>query len=262
MAANAALAVLALHLAAAQGETTTPPPPPPPSSSDAPVAPADSGPPPAGEAAPGASAAAPPPPPPAAGKPSPFGRFRWGASAQAGALLPSPALIAFGLEGRAGWTFNRFLAAYLSVGTGAGLGFWGGGTGSAFSFSVSSMSQWYVGAMGELNLGDLFFVAVGPGIGRMSTAGISISAGPSGGGQQVEAMGGWTPSVDLRLGFGFGKPNPETGRRTGFTLGLDCRAVFPTQSVFVRQDMSGQTVRVSGTGFGIIPMIMLGVDSR
>lgn len=221
-----------------------------------------------------AEAVTPPPPPPPAEGPvetvtapvasvdrSDDSRLRWGVNAQLGWFYPQP-MFTMGAEGRIGWSFNRLLAAYVSLGGGSGLYFGGSGGNGSGTVSIAVMSQWYVGAMAELNLGDLFFVGAGHGIGRFSLAGLSVTAGTSGGDEQVKVLGGWTPSVDLKLGFGFGRRNPETGRRGGFTLALDVRAVFPTDSVYVQNGSSGQSVEVHRAGFGIAPMLMLGFDSR
>jgi len=189
-------------------------------------------------------------------------RLRWGVNAQLGWFYPQP-MFTFGAEGRVGWSFNKLLAAYVSLGGGSGLFFGGSGSSTGGGISIAVMSQWYVGAMGELNLGDLFFVGAGPGIGRFSLVGLDVGVSTSGAAnEQVRALGGWTPSLDLKLGFGFGGRNSETGRRNGFTLALDVRAVFPTDSVFVQNGTAGQRVEVHRTGFGIAPMLMLGFDSR
>jgi hypothetical protein len=188
-------------------------------------------------------------------------RLRWGVNAQLGWFFPQP-MFTFGAEGRIGWSFSRLLAAYVSLGGGSGLFFGGSGNSTGATVSMAVMSQWYVGVMGELNLGDVFFIGAGPGIGRFSLAGLAITAGTTGADEQVKALGGWTPSLDLKLGFGFGRRNPESGRRGGFTLAIDVRAVFPTDSVYVQNGSSGQSVDVHRTGFGLAPMLMLGYDSR
>lgn len=214
----------------------------------------------------------PPPPPPAEVATTPVaepvaadhsdeGRLRWGANGQLGWFIPQP-MFTYGVEGRIGWSFNRLLAAYVQLGAGSGLyfGVTPGNGGSSVSLAV--MSQWYVGVMGELNLSDLFFVAFGPGIGRFSLAGVTVTANNSGASEQVRALGGWTPSLDLKFGFTFGKRNPESGRRGGFTLAVDLRAVFPTDSVYVSVGSMGQQVEVHRVGFGLIPMLVLGYDSH
>jgi len=206
----------------------------------------------------------PPPPPPAepsAASLADAGRIRWGVNGQLGAFIPTP-LVSFGAEGRIGWSFNRLFAAYLQVGGGSGLFFGGSAGSSGGSLSISVMSQWYVGAMAEVNLGDVFFVALGPGIGRFSLAGLTVAASTTGGGEQVSALGGWTPSVDLKFGFTFGKRNPESGRRGGFTLAIDARLVLPTDSVYVTNGTGGQSVEVHKMGWGIVPMLVLGYDSH
>lgn len=204
---------------------------------------------------------APPAPPPSATNLADAGRVRWGVNAQVGAFIPTP-LVSFGAEGRIGYSFNRTFAAYLSVGGGSGLFFGGSAGATGGSLSISVMSQWYVGAMAEANLGDSFFVALGPGIGRFSLAGLTVAASTTGAGEQVSALGGWTPSVDLKFGFTFGKRNPESGRRGGFTLAIDARLVLPTDSIFVSNGTGGQSVEVHKTAWGIVPMLMLGYDSH
>jgi hypothetical protein len=124
------------------------------------------------------------------------------------------------------------------------------------------MSHWFVGVLGEINVGELFFVALGPAVGEINFGGINLSSSTSGTGAQVQALAGLTPSVDFRLGFGFGKRNPESGRRGGFTLALDLRAFFPTNTAFVSFGSTGQRITTYGIGYGLAPMLMLGYDSR
>lgn len=227
-------------LAAEQSPPPPPPPPPPPSEVTEP-----------------APAEAPPPAQPAKDL-SDEGRLRWGVNGQLGWFVPQP-MFTFGVEGRIGWTVNRLFAAYMQLGGGSGLYFGPSGNGS---FSLSAMSQWYVGAMAELNLGDVFFIAAGPGIGRFSLAGVTVTSNNSEVSEQVRAYGGWTPSLDLKVGFTFGKRNPETGRRGGFTLALDVRAVFPLETAYVSTGTNGTQVETRKAGFGLLPMLVLGYDSH
>ncbi len=238
-----ALAVLMmLHVSAAVAAEPLPPPPPPP--------------PPIVEAPP-----PPPPPPPLEEAAAPVrdlsddGRFRWGVNGQVGWFVPQPTFT-FGAEGRFGWQVNRLFSAYGQFGFGAGL-FLGLDRGQLV---FNLLSQWYVGAMGEVNFGDLFFLAAGPGIGRFGLGGVTFNVTSSTRGEGVRAYGGWTPSFDFRAGFTFGARNPETGRRGGFTLALDLRAVFPLEST-IETFGPGATTR-TGPAWGLLPMLMLGYDSR
>jgi len=239
-----ALAVLAVCASSVAFAADPPPPPPPPP----PVV--DSPPPP------------PPPPPLEEAAPardlSDDSRFRWGVNGQLGWFIPQPTFT-FGAEGRFGWTVNRLFTAYAQFGFTGGL-FLGIDNRSAVTFNV--LSQWYVGAMGEVNFGDLFFIAAGPGIGRFGLGGVTVNVTGTNAGEGVRAYGGWTPSFDFKAGFTFGARNPQTGRRGGFTLALDLRAVFPLESVIVGVSPGGAVVERTGPAWGLLPMLMLGYDSR
>jgi hypothetical protein len=203
---------------------------------------------------------------PAAVSPESAGRVRWGVNAQLGTLIPGP-MVAFGVDGRVGWTFNRMFALYGTFGYAAGAWIGGSFSGSGGSVTASGLGNWYLGVNGEMNLGDLFFVAAGPGIGSGGWATVGVGADSSGSAtQRATAASGILPSLDLKLGFGFGKRNPETGRRGGFTLGIDARLLFAPNSVFAEQSASGggasQTVETRGMAVGLVPMLMLGYDSR
>lgn len=206
----------------------------------------------------------PPPPPPPLESAAPAAplrdlsddsRLRWGVNGQLGWFIPQPTFT-FGAEGRFGWTLNRLFTAYGQFGFTGGL-YFGLDRGQVV---INVLSQWYVGAMGEVNFGDLFFIAAGPGIGRFGLAGVTFDATTANRGEGVRAYGGWTPSFDFKAGFTFGARNPESGRRGGFTLALDLRAVFPLESTIVNLDGTG-TVR-TGPAWGLLPMLMLGYDSR
>lgn len=191
------------------------------------------------------------------------GRVRWGVSGGPGTFLPGP-LIAFNAEGRIGWQVNRLFGAFLSLGAHAGFGLGGGLSPDARNASagVGADSFWYLGAIAELMLADLFFVAGGPLLARGGWAFVTQTADANGAiTQNALAAGGFMPGLDLKLGVGFGQPQ-RSGRRSQFSLAADVMLVFAPNAVLGQQSVNGQAVDVRGTAIGVAPMLMFGYDAR
>ena len=137
------------------------------------------------------------------------------------------------------------------------------------SESVNFVSYYQFGFEGEAILGNHFFVALGPKLARggWGFVGQEVTAGGGGGGatQRVGVVSGWLPAIGTKIGVGFGKPNPVTGRRNGFTMMLDTMFVFGSGGIQASQ--SGGTGGASQIiapfgGMGIAPMLLFGFESR
>lgn len=214
----------------------------------------------------------PPPPPSAYAADAPVereeqGRVRWGVNAQLGLFLPQTAVM-IGAQGRVGYQFSRLLAIYGDIGANVGFGIGGSVSRSgAVQGSINIVTYWKLAALAELTLGDHFNVAAGPLIASGAWAGISAGADASGSANQTTVVaGGWMPGLDARLGFGFGSRNPNTGRRSGFNIGLDFVVLFAPNSLYTRTEAGagGASVEVKSNGLavGFVPTLTLGFDAR
>lgn len=199
-------------------------------------------------------------------------RIRFGASAGGGTFFPGP-MVDFGVEGRVGWQFTNILGLYGTLGYNQGLWIGGSikvGSGSAqVSESVSFVNYTQFGVEGEAILGNHFFVALGPKIAKGGWGYVGQEASGGGGGgsasQAVGVVSGWFPAVGTKIGVGFGKPNPGSGRRNGFTMMLDTTFVFASGGVRAGQSAgTGGATQVIAPygGIGIAPMLMFGFESR
>lgn len=201
-------------------------------------------------------------------KEDPGGRIRWGASGSVGWHVPAPALT-FGGEGRIGYQVSKMFSAYLAVGGTAGVGF---GVSAGFegaTVSVTAISYYYFGALAELYLGNLFFVAGGPVLANGGYGGATMGASSSGVAEQnIIASGGIKPGLNIRLGLGLPGPAKPSFRRGGFTLGVDTMILFHLNSTIVTQradgpnGTAGASVTTTGTTVSIVPMLMIGYDGR
>jgi hypothetical protein len=204
------------------------------------------------------------------------GRIRFGASAGFGTFVPGP-MINFAAEARVGYQFTDMLGLYGTLGYNRGL--WIGGSiqansnGAKVTENIGFVGYVQLGAEGELLLGNHFFIAAGPKIakGGWGFVGQSASAGSGGGGAEQYAgiVDGWLPGVGTKLGVGFGRPDPTTGRRSGFTMMLDTTFLYGSGGVRFAQSAgsngSGATasqIVAPLSGWGIAPMLMFGFESR
>ncbi len=224
----------------------TPPPPP-----DAPPV--------ASEPAPITSESAPDPEPVSAG------RIRWGVSGNLGWHFPQSAFT-FGAEGRFGYQLSDMFGAYAIFGGTAGFGFGGSVSGNSASVSATALSRWYLGAIAELLLGDLFFVGAGPVFANGGLAGAVVSGNAGGVGSAVFAHGGPSFGLDVRLGLQLGRKAGPSQRKSGFSLGLSALTLLHPNTAVVRTEagMNGGTVDVSTRELmvTVTPMLMLGYDWR
>jgi hypothetical protein len=199
---------------------TTPPPPPPPSGR--------------------VVVTTPPPPPGYYGPPRPmferppFPRFRWGWSLEGGPYVFN------GTEGglggatvRMGAQIDRLWGVYGEVGGFLG----GGGAISTNNTSVMVIAAGTFAVMGELDLGDVFYIGLGPEL-VAGEAG-SESAGTSG--ASVNEAAGVFFGATARLGVVLGRVTPM--RRKGFQLGIDFQSI------------------ITPGGAVIMPMLSLGMEA-
>lgn len=196
----------------------------------------------------------------------PGGRVRWGVSGNLGWHLPQSAFT-FGAEGRVGYQVSNMFAAYAVVGGTVGLGIGGSVNTSGASVSITAVSYWYFGALAELMLGNLFYVAGGPVLANGVLAGVSAGGGSGGAQVTTVASTGFKPGLDVRLGLGFGRPRPPSFRRGGFNLGLDALVLFHPDAIVGRvqansDGSAGVEVRTQELAVTVTPMLMLGYDSR
>lgn len=238
MKANVAVAALSLTLSVAAWAQEAPPPPPP---VDQPV--------------------------PAAEPPMPSSmRFRWGVGGDIGYFIPVN-ILDFGAQAHFGVQLNETLAVFGELGFLFGVGIGGSASSNGASVSVAALGFWDLGVMAEATFSDHFFLAGGPMLFGGGWTAVSQSATSSGNtNQQVVAAGGDVlPGVDVRVGYTFGGRNPETGRRSGFTLSLDAKVMYATVSSVSQSAGStgaSQSVNVGDHQIGITPMLLIGYEAR
>jgi hypothetical protein len=104
---------------------------------------------------------------------------------------------------------------------------------------VTAAALYGVGVLGDITLGDLFYIAAGPELLLGGVGSSSVQVNPDGSTQSVEASTGPFFSIATRAGFVFGTKKPT--RRSGFTIGLNMPIVF-----------AGDTL--------ILPMVFLGYE--
>jgi len=103
----------------------------------------------------------------------------------------------------------------------------GGGAISSTSVSTNVIAIAGFGALGELTLGNIFFVGLGPEL--VGGAAGSTSAGT--GGAAVSEYAGVMVGLTGRLGLALGSVRPA--RRKGFSFGVDFHMLFTPGSVVI-----------------------------
>lgn len=170
------------------------------------------------------------------------------------------------LKGRVGYQISNLLGVYVDLGGDFGVGGQVSANSMGGSASATGLGHFFIQALAEIMLGDLFYVGGGGGLayGGLGIGGVDVSTG--GGGVSAIAAGGFNPAFDVKLGLGFGKPKPGSWRRGGFNLGIDAQMVLHTGAVVTRvqADMNGGSINVNTqeTVFTITPMLTLGYDAR
>ncbi|MFZ5441034.1 MAG: hypothetical protein ACOZQL_13585 [Myxococcota bacterium] len=192
--------------------------------------------------------------------------MRWGVSGNLGWHLPQSAFT-IGAEGRIGYQVSNIFSAYAVIGATGGFGIGANVSATSASVSVTALSYWYFGALAEAMFGNLFYVAGGPVLASGALAGVAAGGGTGGAQVTTVVAAGWKPGIDVRLGMGFGRPNPTTFRRGGFNLGLDALVLFHPDALVGRvqansDGSAGAEVKTNELAVTVTPMLMLGYDSR
>jgi hypothetical protein len=159
-------------------------------------------------------------------------RFRWGISVGGGPLLGGWEGGAGGIDARFGMQLDQLLGIYAQpialVGAGASV--------DAEGASAAGLATVGVGALADITLVDLVYVALGPELlfGEFGSAEVEINSA------SAKAASGAFFSIASRAGIALGSMEP-TGR-SAFAIGLDMHIVFVD-------------------GVAIMPMIFLGYES-
>ena len=210
---------------------------------------------PGGEATPTLQAAAPPLEP----AHEPMVRIRAGAGGAPSVFYPGVSYGA-GFSGRIGVQLKKMWGVYADVGGGFGLGgSISAGTGGG-GVSINVADYWRLAAMGEVDLGRYFFVALGAGVCGCTWGGVQQVATAQGAASQAAYVSdGYDPALVSRIGVGFGKG------RNKFTLALENMVAFGKMTqVSQNASMAGadQSVKIGNLAVGWTPGIFLGWDMR
>jgi hypothetical protein len=226
-----------------------PPPGSPPPGSPPPAygAPPPGAPPPAYGAPPPAYGAPPPGYAPAPGYPPGYApppedpnatRFRWGISGFGGKyFVGGQSGTLYGIDMRFGAQINQMFAVYGSPIILGGAGVSGTNSSTGSTASVNAFALYGIGALFDVTLEDMVYLAAGPEV--LSGGGGGINAKSDGSGN-VSAEAGTFLGVEGRAGLAFGSIKPA--RRKCFTIGVDLHAVFMNKTV-------------------VFPVLTLGYDS-
>jgi hypothetical protein len=151
------------------------------------------------------------------------GRLRIGFNANvgvgSGGDLSGPAL---GGTFRIGWQFSRLVAVYGQISPYA----WVASDSKLSSVSLSAIAGYQFTPMASVTPVDLLEIAAGPSFDLLSGGGASTSVAGNTASASIGAFSGTYFAVHGRVALHFGSRNAETGRRRGFTLGLDIHPTF------------------------------------
>lgn len=193
------------------------------------------------------------------------GHFRWGLSPSIGTFFPGPTTLAFGFEGRFGYSFNPDVSLYGGIGAVAGLGIGGSSDVNGASFSISAVTYWYLDANVDTMLAGPLFVGGGVGFGRGAFGIVKATSTSNGAGSELTSASGIMPQVNARIGLTTGKVMQATGKRSGFSIALDLRMLIApssTSTVSTAGATGTQTNETSTTAIGFSPMLLIGYESR
>jgi hypothetical protein len=143
-------------------------------------------------------------------------RFRWGITGGGGPMIGGYTGGGLGVDARFGMQVSEMLGVYAQPSVFVFIGALADDTNA----DVTAGAVYGLGALGDLTLGDLFFLAAGPEILMGAIGSASVNAD----GSTAEAASGPFFSIAARTGFVFGRKGPD--RRSGFSVGLDLHAVF------------------------------------
>lgn len=147
-------------------------------------------------------------------------RFRWGITGGAGPMVGGYSGFGLGVNARVGMQLSQMLGVYAQpvamVAVGAQADY--------DNADVTAAALYGVGALGDITLGDIFFVAAGPELllGGVGSSGVVVN--PDGSTATVEASTGPYFAIAARAGVVLGSKKPT--RRSGFSIGLDMQVVF------------------------------------
>ncbi len=225
---------------------------------------------PSNEPAPPPAANASPVPPPvqqpeADPAPPEGGHFRWGISPSIGTFFPGPTTLAFGFEGRFGYSFNPDVSLYGGIGAVAGVGVGGSSDVNGTSFSLSAVTYWYLDANVDTMLAGPLFVGGGVGFGRGAFAIVKATSTNNGAGSELTAASGLMPQLNARIGLTTSKVMQATGKRSGFSIALDLRVLIApgsTSTVSTAGSSGSSSTETPTTAVGFSPMLLIGYESR
>ena len=198
------------------------------------------------------------PPPPLQPVREPLVRIRAGADGAPAVFAPG---ISYGanFSGRIGVQLKRMWGVYADIG--GGFGFGGSisaGTGGG-GVSINVADYWRLAAMGEADIGKLFFVSFGPALCGCTWGGVNQVATSMGASQAAYVADGYFPALLGRVGVGIGKT------RHHFTIALENMVVFGRMtSVSQNATAAGadQSVRIGNLAVGWTPGLVFGWDMR
>jgi hypothetical protein len=146
-------------------------------------------------------------------------RFRFGISAFGGPFASGATGGAGGLDVRLGSQLNNLFGIYAQPVLLAGAGTAAGRTGAG----ASAVAMVGLGVLADFTFFDLVYVGAGP----EALVGAAANVG-AGAGSNTLDVGGFL-SVAARAGLAFGNSKPK--RRSAFTIGLDFRSIFATNTI-------------------------------
>lgn len=196
--------------------------------------------------------------------PDPGNRFRWGISGNLGALAPTNGFTpALSVDARFGWQFSNMVSLYAVVGVGVGIQLGAAPSYAGQSGGVSNgLFTQYLGGEVEWMLGDLFFVAAGPVVNNAAYNATLFNTGlPGVTAIEVQSVG-MRFALDARAGFHLGSIDPQTFRRSGFSIGLQAMTTFYGGAALTQVKDDGTRITSTGLAVGVMPMLMLGYDAR
>jgi hypothetical protein len=150
------------------------------------------------------------------------GRLRIGfninAGVGSGGDLSGPAL---GGTFRIGWQFSRLVAVYGQISPYAWVA-----KNSKQTVSLSAIAGYQFTPMASVTPVDLLEIAAGPSLDLLSGGNTSGNVSGNTASASIGAFSGTYFAVHGRVALHLGSRNEETGRRRGFTLGLDIHPTF------------------------------------
>lgn len=152
-------------------------------------------------------------------------RFRWGITGGVGPMYGGYTGVGFGVDARFGMQLDQMLAVYAQPSAFVFVG----AAADDDSAEATAGAVYGLGVLGDVTLGDLFFLAAGPELLSGAIGSTSTTVNMDGTTASASGAEGLFFSVAARTGFVFGSKRPD--RRSGFSVGLDMHAVFANGEV-------------------------------